>query len=272
MYVIDVSLDNTFSHSMSLNVSANLLSILTLISAFLLVGCASAPLSGVGGNTMVSLVSHNGLAYEQAPAGAIDKPDLRIGDRWVYKQTEIVIGTKTPLVSVYSQTVTKVNGDRIELRQIATDKTGRIEQGSAKIRRFNRATMEIESLLKLDGEVKPLEFPLQLGNQWRYAYQTNQPTVGTTSYTFAAVVKGLVNVASGEPVSLLVEHQGAWKRQGLERNKPKLIEGTAVQRYWYSPDVGNFVKTQLIRYKADNSIESELTTELIRADVGALRL
>ena len=71
---------------------------------------------------------------------------------------------------------------------------------------------------------------------------------------------------------MLFRSQGTWKRQTIEKGKAKTIEGTAVHRYWYSPDVANWVKQHSIRYRADKTIESDVTIELVRADLGALQL
>ena len=186
------------------------------------------------------------LGFDEAMPVA--KPDVKIGDRWVYRRTDVITG-RTQFE--YEMRVTFVGPEAI--LAVAGRRGGELTTDL-------HSTAEWNPLLS-DGYVYTphggwFKFPLTVGESHDSAYTTQKPNEDAKSERKTVVVGWEdVVVPAGKFRALKVEIKGTWQlvfgRAG----------GTTVQTIWYVPEVKRWVKFD---YKnAWNGGGSGLSSELL---------
>ncbi len=197
-------------------------------------------------------------AIGSAPIGA---PTIRVGDRWVYRGSD---GEAPDSISL-ERTVSRIDGDRIEMRQQMLDSSGRAEPG-VRVRSMSRSTLAPDIAGKVSGQIRYADFPLALGKSWEYRYQLAAGANSLSSYRVAARVEGIerVRVPAGVFDAVRIEHQGDWSTPVADAGAVSTITGRIVGTFWYAPAINGWARIDLTLYRPDGSVETRLQQELVR--------
>ncbi|MGD9945184.1 MAG: hypothetical protein AB7L76_24420 [Burkholderiaceae bacterium] len=195
----------------------------------------------------------------------IARPQLRVGDRWVYAGREI--GTAATYQSnLVERSIVSVNGDRAQLRQVALDPKTRKPTGAPRMRAVKPSSWHLDPGGRSSGEVRALAFPLTLDKEWRYEYSVApNDRDAVTLYSYLANVAGLdsVETPAGRFDTVRVIHQGEWRRSVLEKGEPVMRSGRVTQVYWYAPAVNSWVRLEVELFRPDGSRELGIVQELV---------
>lgn len=206
-----------------------------------------------------------GGAGSQAIAWPVDRPQLRVGDRWVYAGRELGDSAADGRI-VLERTVTRVAGDRVELRQVPLDAATRRPAGPARARNVRLSVWHLDPGVRSSGEIRSLAFPLTPGKQWQYEYWLAAGAGdAVTTYRYQARVDGteIVRTPAGRFDTVRVVHEGEWSRPVLERGQPSVRSGAVTTTYWYAPAVGTWVRLEVDLRRADGGRELGVVQELV---------
>jgi hypothetical protein len=178
----------------------------------------------------------------------VAKPDVKVGDRWVYRRTD---RRAKPPTFVYEARVTFVDSRAIH--------TVLARQGTAK-ESDATFTPEWNSVVSVDEGVIELEqgllqFPLSVGRGYRAAWEIRRPRVGAFHVRHERTVKVLgwenIEVPAGKFRALRVQADGFYRR--LDRQ----IQDEARNTIWYAPQVRRWVKSSY------QDVHGEIGEELV---------
>lgn len=198
-------------------------------------------------------------------AWPVPRPDLRVGDRWVYGARETGESAANGRV-VLERTVTAIAGDRVELRQVPLDATTRRPAGPARTRDARLSVWHLDPGGRSSGEIRSLAFPLTPGKQWQYEYWLAAGAGdAVTTYRYRARVDGIeaVRTPAGRFETVRVVHEGEWSRPVLERGQPAVRGGSVTTTYWYAPATGSWVRLEVDLRRADGGRELGVVQELL---------
>lgn len=237
-----------------------------LIGAAALVasGCAQLPLPGTG---FPSAGTSAGETAQQARGFAlpVERPNLKVGDRWVWTGREF--GERASgETTVVERVVTKIDGDRLELRQAALHPSTRRPLGPVRMRTAKLSVWHLEPNTRSQGEIRALVFPLSPGQEWEYEYWLGGGERDiVTTYRLRARVDGIetVRTPAGRFETLRVTHLGQWSRPVLEGGKVVERTGDVRNTYWYAPAVGTWVRLEVDLRNPDGMREIGIVQELV---------
>ncbi|MCL4185927.1 MAG: hypothetical protein KJ011_21085 [Burkholderiaceae bacterium] len=194
----------------------------------------------------------------------VQRPALRTGDRWIYGAREQGAGAADGR-TVLERTITHVNGDRAELRQVPLDASTRRPAGPARTREVRIPVWHLEPAGRSSGEIRSLLFPLVPGKQWEYEYWMGGPGDVVTTYRYRARVEAVetVRTPAGRFEAVRVVHEGRWSRPVLEQGRPAVRSGAVTTTYWYAPAAGSWVRLEVDLRRADGTRELAVAQELL---------
>ncbi len=241
------------------------------LRAALALGCALA-LSGCAQFLPGSSVGVRGPVAERAEGFSlpVGRPDLRVGERWVWSAHEVGANASDD-TTVIERVVTKVDGDRAELRQVALHPVTRRPSGPAQTRIVKRSVWHLEPNARSRGDIQALVFPLTVGKTWSYEYRLGGRDGDTvTTYRYRARVDGIETIATpaGRFETLRVSHEGRWSRPVIEQGRPVERSGDVRTTYWYAPAVGIWVRLEVDLRRPDGSRDLGIVQELVEYDAG----
>jgi len=227
--------------------------------------CAQFPLGSPA-------VGARGPVVERAEAFAlpVGRPDLRVGERWVWSAHEVGANA-SDATTVIERVVTQVSGDRAELRQVALHPVTRRPSGAAQTRIVKRSVWHLEPNTRSRGDIKALVFPLTVGKTWNYEYWLGgRDGDAVTDYRYRARVDGIetISTPAGRFETLRVSHEGRWSRPVIEQGRPVERSGDVRTTYWYAPAVGTWVRLEVDLRRPDGSRDLGIVQELVEYDPG----
>lgn len=194
-----------------------------------------------------------------AQSAPVNKPDIKVGDRWMYRVVNMYNNEAT---SEFEQIITEVNGDEIKLDQKTFSSNAGDNVGSVARRKADRATWTFPDSRIFEGSFVFLAFPLEVGKTWKNEYQRRRNDSGTTAFSSPVKVEGWeeVEVPSGKFKALKVAHSGFYSTKILSG----AWNGRSAQTVWYSPEVKKFVK---LEFDDSDKGGNKTRTELIEYEV-----
>lgn len=219
---------------------------LTMARLLFLVGCMIVPVL---------------MAFAQS-VPPVEKPDLKVGDRWVFRSVDLWKNEET---SKFEFKVTGTNGDNIEL-----DQTTIASKTSASVGRVSKRKADLSSWTfvtsLVSGKYLALAFPLEVGKTWEYEYSFKTRAGGTNARKMPAKVEAWeeVQVPAGKFKTLRVAHSGYYS---YVRNDGKSWIGSVSEIFWYAPEVRRFVKSEYRDTNGYGTTEDQSRTELIEYEV-----
>jgi hypothetical protein len=189
---------------------------------------------------------------------SVEKPDLKVGDRWAYRTIDLWANDETVQ---YELKVTGTNGDDIELDRTTTASKVAANIGSTSRRKADRSTWTLADSNVVDGKYVVLAFPLEVGKSWEYKYSFTWRSSGTNVRKMTAKVEGWeeVQVPAGKFKAMKVVHSG---HNTWTRNDGKSVSGTVSEIFWYAPEVRRVVKREYRDTdggKTQDQVRDELT-------------
>lgn len=183
----------------------------------------------------------------------IQKPDVKIGDRWVYKVTN---NFNDEEMSRFEQKITDVGEDKIKLDQATISSTSEASVGRVQKRQADRSTWTFPNSRIFEGRYVFLAFPLEVGKTWKNEYKINRSDGGTTSYNSPVTVEGWedVQVPAGKFKAIKIVHSGFYSAQKINSS----WTGSTAETFWYAPEVKKFVKSEFIDTPGGNRVRTEL--------------
>lgn len=194
-----------------------------------------------------------------AQSAPLNKPDIKVGDRWMYR---VVNMYNNEVTSKFEQKITDVNGDEIKLDQKTFSSNAEDNVGRVAERKADRATWTFPDSRIFEGSFVFLAFPLEVGKTWKNEYQRRRNDSGTTAFSSPVKVEGWeeVEVPAGKFKALKVAHSGFYSTQTVSG----AWKGSTAQTVWYSPEVKKFVK---LEFDDSNKGGDKTRTELIEYEV-----
>lgn len=183
----------------------------------------------------------------------IQKPSLKIGDRWVYKKTDLYNNQE---IERFEQKITGLNMDdvRWEVKGLSGTYAGKT------FKRFSdRSTDGFSNRNILEGKVVPFLFPLEVGKTWKHSAKWKRTSgTGTVTTDIKAEVLGWedVDVPAGKFKALKIEHYNNY----VGTDGQNSWTGSSVETFWYIAEIKRFAK---IEFVDRNRGGDRTTTELI---------
>lgn len=218
-------------------------------------------------------------------AQAITTPTLKEGDTWTYADT-VEAGPTGWRQTHDAITVQRVTDSHI---YVSTKQEGSTSAGHEVIvdADWSRAREISGSEVVVN---RPLAFPLETGKTWKIQYTEPHPSANpkfsTVTWTTKYKVVGYedVQVPAGKFHALKIEAEGDWRGELAPSNTvvqaaqtqpgqttlvtharrvtPEATAGSTYKAFWYSPEVGRWVKS-VEEYYGSNGVRSErFTSEL----------
>ncbi len=193
---------------------------------------------------------------------AVEKPDLKIGDRWVYRSMDLWKNEET---EKYEYKITGVNGDNIELSRTTLASKTESEVGRVSTRKADRSTWTLIDARIVEGEVIVLAFPLEIGKTWKYEYSGTTRSGNHAVRKLNAKVEALevIQVPAGQFKTLKVVHSGTYTSQGARGT----TSGSLFQTYWYSPDLKRVIKQEYRETTGNGRIWDQTRDELVEHEL-----
>jgi hypothetical protein len=188
------------------------------------------------GAALAALFSFCALVSAAACAqfdGIVQKPDVRVDDRWLYRRMDHRF---EPPVLLYELRVSFADAHAIHT---VLSRQGRPRESDA------TWTPEWNSVVSVDDgvvEIKSglLQFPLSVGREYQSRWEMRRPRVGKFHARHERKVKVAgweeIEVPAGKFLALKVTAEGSWRR--LDRPST----GWARNTVWYVPQVKRWVK------------------------------
>lgn len=152
-------------------------------------------------------------------------PEVKVGDQWKLVQKD----ARTGIVELeVTRTVSAVTAEKVEGTE--NDKSFAMTHGGVVID---------SSTLSFSGDLKTLDYPLQVGKKWEYKqkvrnHQRNMDIRRQASAHVEAVEK--IKVPAGEFEAFRVQTDGYWNNETTGRS------GSFKMTSWYSPAAKHVVK------------------------------
>jgi hypothetical protein len=183
---------------------------------------------------LAAFVSFCSLLCVAQPLTRADRPDVRVGDRWIFQTSDGRTGATRP-------------GPHLTVREVSAEN---FVTETAKGQRWTYSRdwnlIEIKSGETVTFSAKPswtfFQFPLEVGKQWESRSETTDPA-RTAQWQLKAHVEGVesVTVAAGTFQAFKIRFVGTFSvRQHLD---PSFL-GSRKQTVWYSPDCKCVVKNE----------------------------
>ena len=170
----------------------------------------------------------------------VDKPDIKVGDRWVYRNINLWKNEESASVELK---VAAIKGDTMTVDRTLIDSKGAAGAG---IERSSRRTADRSTWTLLDpnvthGKRLTLLFPLEVGKTWDFEYSIKRPDGDVVTHKRSARVEAWedVEVPAGRFRALRVVHSGRTERPG--RAGP-MSSGNVSETFWYAPEIRSMVK------------------------------
>jgi hypothetical protein len=223
-----------------------------------------------------------GLALSSSAwAEPLDRPDVKVGDTWVYRSTT----ERGP--SGWNQTEEELNVTRVTKSAlfIATKPTGSTQAPKemfvgpdwSRIRDVNGKETVVN---------RPLAFPLSDGKSWDVTYTEQNPNknhkLEKFDSRFTVVGYEAVEVPAGKFRALKIESDGHWEAQiapgqsivqgaqtgqggativsQVQNNAERQATGRLYKAFWYVPEVKRWVKS-VEEYYSNGGVRSERYTQ-----------
>lgn len=189
---------------------------------------------GVSRATQILLL----LAIPLHGAGQADrrivKPEIRVGDSWTYRSTNVI----SPGANDYEHRVSFVDDKTILV--VTTRRSDGKEFDSSWNSEWNAVTSYSGRIFR--PHTGFLRFPLRVGDKYEYRFESMLPrssaVLSVTTGRARVVEWGMVEVPAGKFRAIRVDYESDTPRSddsGVFR-----VQGTA----WYSPDVRRWVKSR----------------------------
>lgn len=180
-------------------------------------------------------VSFCSLLCAAQPLTRADRPEVKVGDTWVYQNSDARTGEKRPELTLTAKEVTT---DNIVLE---TDTGAR----RTYTRDFN--IIEIKSGDTVTFSAKPnwtfYQFPLEVGKKWEAQWETTS-TRQTIRWQGKTQVEGVetVTVPAGTFQAFKLRFEGYYN--GRQQIGGGSFTGFRKETAWYSPDAKRVVKSE----------------------------
>jgi hypothetical protein len=196
------------------------------------------------------------------PIPGAEKAEIRVGDKLWYRGGE---GNTKP--STILREVVSIQGGQVQYRQSDVDAGGRVS-ASARTRRQNLGSLELDNPAKASGQVRYVDFPLGLGKTWSYRYQLRGSTGALTSYDIVARVESeeSVTTPAGTFKALRILHGGQWNIPVVQAGAVKVSSGSLRSTVWFVPTLGNWVRFESEILNSNGGLEAKVSQELVRFD------
>ena len=196
-------------------------------------------------------------SFAQNPA-QIGKPELKIGDRWVFRVLDLWKNEET---ETYERRITGVDGDNINLDRTTLSSTTDQVVGRPSKQQANAATWTVVNKQRIEGNYIRFAFPLEVGKTWEYRYKFRLPNGEEVTHERRAKVEGWeeVRVPAGTFKALKVVHSGSWSSASAR--------GTATETLWYAPGIKYPVRREFIELRWDGRLRVQTRTELTQVEL-----
>jgi len=162
------------------------------------------------------------FAFEAVAQPTADKPDLKVGDNWDFKQS-VKIASSEEKSEPWSRRVVEVQQD------------GRVQVA------IGNATLPLDAMLnRIDARgpeysVPTYKFPMKIGNEWSYSAKAGEAGM--------AERRGSYKVVAYEPVTVPAGTFDCFRVEGQWETSARGYTGKAREQYWYCPAIKFIAKS-----------------------------
>lgn len=183
---------------------------------------------------------------ERAQAGSaqnaspVERPDIKVGDRWVYRSTDLWTNEEIARVEFK---VVAIRGDNMVLDRTTTASKVAADVGRSARKDADRSTWTLLDPNVNSGRRLTLAFPLEIGKTWEFEYSTKRPNGTIVIHKRSARVEAWedVEVPAGKFRALRVVHSG---RSELRAATGPFSSGNVSETLWYAPALRAIVKRE----------------------------
>jgi hypothetical protein len=173
------------------------------------------------------------------PISPVEKPNIKIGDRWVYRSIDLWKNEET---AKFEFRVTDTNGDDIELDRTKVSLQNNAKEGAPSKRKADLASWTIANSRISAGKYVAFAFPLEIGKTWQDQYTVNGDNGESFQYSTSVKVEAWedVQVPAGAFRALKVVRTASFTHF---RPSDTLGE-TSSEIFWYAPEVKRLIKRE----------------------------
>lgn len=196
------------------------------------------------------------------PVASVEKPELKVGDRWVFRAVDL---WKNQLTSKVEYRVTGANGDNIEIERTRIDVATGSSVGRSAKRKVDRSTWTFINPMMTEGRYVAFAFPLEVGKTWEFEYSTKTANGDSVTEKRTAKVESWedVVVPAGQFKALKVVHSGNYTRSTATGS----WSGAVSEVLWYAPNVKRFIKREYRDTTGSGQTWDHVRDELIEYEV-----
>jgi hypothetical protein len=199
---------------------------------------------------LAMLVCGNAAAQLQFPIQAPPKPN--VGDRWKFVTLDGISKLESGWLE---QVVVRVGDDRFD----TTVATERGKQTDGHYDLDWNAVVDIKGVLERQQKaVFPFEAGKSWDAKWRWINGSGAEGRMEMKYKVAGVEK--IKVRAGEFDAVLVEGQGSWF------NTTRGSTGIALERRWYAPEAGHFIRRTWVTRFTNGDADQNFIVEASEID------
>ncbi len=189
------------------------------------------------------------LAYGQP----VEKPNLKLGDRWIFKTTDLF---KNEELSRFEQRISAVSESVVNIDQTTTYSSKGANTGRVSKRTANPLTWTFQNSRIFEGKYVFLAFPLEVGQTWTNDYAFKKNDGSEVRFSSPVKVEGWedIQVPAGKFRALKIVHSGFYSIRGTQQ----FWQGRAAETVWYVPEVKKFVRSDFIDTPGGDQVRTEL--------------
>jgi len=200
------------------------------------------------------------------PVETIERPQLNVGDRWVFRVVDLWNGRETRQREL---AVVQVNetGVRVDERSTAINGVPITRPRSVVVR---TAAWPNANPRPIAGTFTAIDFPLYVGKTWTMAYTRPSRNGNASDITERreVTVEGweTIKVPAGEFRTLRIVHEGL----RMLHVSDGIFGSPTREVYWYSPELKIYVKREYRNRRVSGSLFDQYSEELMEASVSDL--
>jgi hypothetical protein len=215
---------------------------------------------------LLALASLFTFQLRAEPVEQVERPQLNVGDRWLYRVVDLWNGRETKRREL---AVVQVNDTRVRLNE-RTTAINDVPVTSPRSVVIGTSAWPHANPRPINGTFNAIDFPLYVGKKWTMEYTLLRPNGNASDITERrdVTVEGweTITVPAGEFRTLRIVHEGL----RMLHVSDGIFGSPTREVYWYAPELKLYVKRAYSNRRFQGSLLDQYSEELMEASVSDL--